>query len=186
MTETQVMWPASSPHVTGIGGTTLTVKKSGSSYIYSKEVVWKDGTGLPPTGMCSGGGSSTLFSKPSWQAGKGVPSSNQRHVPDVSLDADTEGGYAVAFNGYWYSCGGTTASSAALAGFFASVNQQRKAAGKGYLGQVNAALYDLFRTKASTVLHDVTSGNNVDYKAQSGYDRCTGVGTIRGDTLARP
>lgn len=180
----QASWPASSPYVAAIGGTTITVGKSAGKLAWKKEVVWKDGNGIRPSGASTGGGLSALFTKPSWQTGTGVPSANQRHVPDVSLDADPDTGYAVAFNGYWYYFGGTSASSPAMASFFAGVNQQRKAAGKAYLGQVNAAIYSIFNSAAASNYHDVTSGNNVKYKAQKGYDLCTGVGTIRGDALA--
>ncbi|MBI2837795.1 MAG: S8/S53 family peptidase [Acidobacteria bacterium] len=180
----QASWPASSPYVASIGGTTITVGKSAGKLAWKKEVVWKDGNGIRPSGASTGGGSSALFTKPSWQTGTGVPSANQRHVPDISLDADPDTGYAVRFAGSWYYFGGTSASSPAMASFFAGVNQRRKAAGKPYLGQVNAAIYSIFNSAAASNYHDVTSGNNVKYKAQKGYDLCTGVGTIRGDTLA--
>lgn len=182
----QGSWPSTNPYVLSIGGTKISVNKAKATPLLSwkSEVVWKNGSGLRPYGGSSGGGSSTLFTKPSWQSGKGVPSGNQRHTPDVSLDADPYTGYAVRFNGSWLSFGGTSASSPAIASFLAGVNQQRKAAGKSYLGQSNLALYDLFRTASSASYHDITSGNNIKYKATKGYDLCTGVGTIRGDALA--
>jgi subtilase family serine protease len=97
-----VNYPASSPYVTGVGGTEITPANSvstnstywtgqGSSDTltsavkYIPEIVWNDDStqfGLGATG----GGASALFTKPSWQAGvPGIPSDGKRDVPDVSL-----------------------------------------------------------------------------------------------------
>ena len=89
--------PASLPGVTGIGGTTLT-EGSGSYWnsvngtnhesaiSYFPESVWNDSTaeGSPDAG---GGGASIFFNKPTWQTGPGVPATNTRYLPDVSLPA---------------------------------------------------------------------------------------------------
>lgn len=179
----QVSWPASSPYVLAVGGTSVTVDSS--TVTLTNETVWKNRSGVWSTGGAStGGGSSQLFSKPSWQTGPGIPGTDNRHVPDIALDADPYSGYAVLSAGEWQAIGGTSASTPSIASFLAGVNQQRKAAGKGYLGQVNAAIYELYRDQADEVYRDITDGNNAKYKARPGYDRCTGVGSIRAASLA--
>ena len=53
---------------------------------YLPEMAWNDtplGNGIGATG----GGVSTLFAKPWWQTGPGVPSDGARDVPDVALAA---------------------------------------------------------------------------------------------------
>ena len=180
----QPSWPASSPYVTAVGGTALFTQLSGGNPVWKNETVWKTKNGFRPSGSSTGGGLSTIFTKPSWQTGLGVPGSNNRCVPDVSLDADPKTGYYVVFGGSAYFFGGTSASSPAIASFFAGINEQRKAAGKSYLGFVNPALYSIFSTSAASAYHDIKVGNNVKYKATPGYDLCTGVGTIHADALA--
>ncbi len=99
-----VNYPASSPYVTGIGGTEFNEggntgtywSSNGSNDVissalsYIPEVVWNDdpaGGGLSATG----GGVSTLFPKPTWQTGvPGIPSDGKRDVPDISLDASND------------------------------------------------------------------------------------------------
>ena len=106
LTQTQqdalaVNYPASSPYVTGVGGTEISPanvtsstywnsSSSGSDIVtsaksYIPEVAWNDNSsqyGL----SSSGGGASVMFSKPSWQKGvSGIPNDGKRDVPDVAL-----------------------------------------------------------------------------------------------------
>ena len=73
-----VDFPASSPHVTGCGGTRLTLEPSGT---LAAEVVWNDN----PTKSAGGGGFSTFFGKPGYQT---TVSGAKRGVPDVAGNAD--------------------------------------------------------------------------------------------------
>jgi subtilase family serine protease len=102
-------WPASSPFVTAVGGTTLAV---GSSNNYLFETGWGTdtstwtGTKWSPTPPGTwqyggGGGVSQIFGEPSYQVGV-VPSSvfsaqgrTGRAVPDVSANADPNTGYLI-------------------------------------------------------------------------------------------
>ena len=99
-----VNYPASSPYVTGVGGTEISAANSvstNSTYwdpqsssdvltsakTYIPEIVWNDDSTQYGLGA-SGGGASTLFARPSWQTGvPGIPSGSKRLVPDVSLYA---------------------------------------------------------------------------------------------------
>ncbi|HEY1896575.1 MAG TPA: S53 family peptidase, partial [Terracidiphilus sp.] len=92
-----VDFPASSPHVLGTGGTRLTA--AGSAI--SAEVVWNDGA----QGGAGGGGYSTVFARPTWQAG--AVTQTMRGVPDVAGDADPETGYNILVDGKSFVVGGT-------------------------------------------------------------------------------
>jgi hypothetical protein len=150
------------------------------------------------------------YPKPSWQSGKGVPSDGVRDLPDVSLYA------AAGENDSFYpicaepgDCvitgadltigivGGTSASSPAMAGIMALINQKY-----GPQGQANFILYPLAAQHPSA-FHDVTVGSNVvpcesgspnctlsaasdntkgfytlGYDAAAGYDLATGLGSV--------
>src|SRR5262249_11703630 len=45
---------------------------------------------IPGQLSAGGGGASVFFSKPSWQAGSGVPADGKRDVPDLSLNASPD------------------------------------------------------------------------------------------------
>src|SRR5205823_747586 len=78
-----VDYPASSPYVMGVGGTTPTCPSG--SFIPSNPVC--SGYGSEAGWSGSGGGDSAYYAKPTWQTGCTVPTGN-RHVPDVSLEAN--------------------------------------------------------------------------------------------------
>jgi subtilase family serine protease len=186
-------FPASSPYVTAVGGTQMAPgtfaagsspywKPSvngdalGSLIAYTPEVVWNEDS---PNGLlASGGGSSTLFPRPAWQAGvPGIPSGAFRLVPDLALQASTESpGYLIcsddpAIVGSNVDCdnslqstgdtyvvdGGTSFAAPIFAGFVAILNQYEQTAG---LGNINPVLYGLAGqpSLSSSIFHDITSG----------------------------
>src|SRR6202030_2944033 len=89
--------PASMPYVTAVGGTEFNEgsgtywnatnnASNGSALFYIPEVAWNDSSSV--NGIeAGGGGASTLFSKPIWQTGQGVPSDGARDIPDLSFSA---------------------------------------------------------------------------------------------------
>jgi len=168
-----VDFPASSPFALACGGTSL---KATLSAIDS-EVVWNDGA----NGGASGGGISGFFAKPSWQAalnavdtqGKSV-ALTQRGVPDVAGNADPQTGYVVRVDGTASVIGGTSAVAPLWAALIARANQL---SGKP-AGFLNPQLY-----KNPQALRDITSGNNGDFAAASGWDACTGLGSPNGAAL---
>jgi subtilase family serine protease len=170
-----VNWPSSDPLVTSAGGTWLqygwkwdpTISADdfyaclntapdattcfGQYLNYdasasTTEAVWKEDW-LP---AATGGGRSTLFSTPSFQAG--ISSSllqGSRGLPDLSWNAAVDGGVLTyigflggAANGY-YIIGGTSASCPQLAGVVALANQVRQQNSKQSIGYLNPVLYQL-------------------------------------------
>jgi kumamolisin len=165
-----VDFPASSPHALACGGTSL--RASGAKI--AAETVWNDGAG----GGASGGGVSTVFALPSWQAGLDVKRASgataaltNRGVPDVCGDADPETGYAVRIDGTDTTIGGTSAVAPLWAGLLARINALKGAP----VGFVNAELY-----ANRTALNDITAGDNGDFFAAAGWDACTGLGSPEG------
>jgi kumamolisin len=170
-------FPASSPNTLACGGTTLALDSSGA---ISSETVWND-----QNGSATGGGVSTLYPVPSWQAGAGVPGNvdtgkTGRGVPDVAGNADPASGYQVLVDGTSTVVGGTSAVAPLWAALVARLAQQ---AGKK-LGLLQTVLYEGAKPGAvQTGFRDVTSGGNGAYTAGPGWDACTGLGTPDGATL---
>ncbi len=187
--------PASDPYVTGVGGTNLQLNAGA----YGSESVWSNpnSTTRGPKGAGGGGGLSNTFKQPSWQTGPGVqnPYSNGfREVPDVTGDADPATGYAmyctVANAGCpstgWISVGGTSAAAPLWAGITALINQYLQAQGKKVIGYANPALYALFNAHPQfPAFHDITTGNNLNYPAVTGYDLASGIGSPDVYNMAR-
>jgi kumamolisin len=151
--------PASCPHVVGCGGTAKTA---------SSETVWNNNPGSP-SGEGTGGGYSTLFPLPNWQIG--APNGPGRMVPDVSANADPETGYKVAVRGSIEPIGGTSAVAPLYAGLFAAFGNK--------LGWITPELY-----LNQVCFNDITQGDNGAYRAASGPDPCTGIGSPIGAKLA--
>jgi hypothetical protein len=152
----------------------------GSALSYIPEVAWNESSG---GGLWAGGGGvSTVYSKPSWQTGTGVPADGRRDVPDVSLSSAGHDGYLIYMNGGEYVVGGTSAASPSFAGLMALVVQNAAAR----QGNANTAFYALAGKQAAggaAVFHDTTSGNNsvpgvTGFSAGTGYDRATGLGSV--------
>jgi kumamolisin len=178
-----VDFPASSPNVSGCGGTRLdaTVNSSTNTVVWNNEVVWNNGF----FGGATGGGVSDVFGLPTWQANANVPKSvNDQHVgrgvPDVAGDADPQSGYQIYVDGQSMTIGGTSAVAPLWAGLIALLNQKRGQP----IGFLNQLLYDNYQSLLQAkAFHDITSGNNGSYKAGTGWDACTGLGTPDGVQL---
>ena len=157
-----------------------------SAVSYIPEVVWNESG--PGAGLWStGGGTSTIYAKPSWQNGSGVPADGKRDVPDVSLSAAGHDGYLIVQSGQLYVVGGTSAASPSFAGVMALVVQNAVAR----QGNANADFYPLAakqRAGGAAVFHDITTGNNTvpgqsGFSATTGYDQATGLGSIDASVL---
>jgi subtilase family serine protease len=181
----QADYPVSDPYVTGVGGTTTAINASGA---LAWETGWgtmkyglsSDGTSWNPLGFLygAGGGESTLFAQPSYQAG--ITPAGARGVPDVAMDADVTTGMLIGetqsfpegFHYDQYRIGGTSLASPLFAGMTALAFQH---AGGG-VGLLNPTIYANASTGAFT---DVTgpgpdAGNvRVDYA--NGLDASGGL-----------
>jgi subtilase family serine protease len=175
-----VLWPASSPYVTAVGGTSLSKASNSRGWT---ETAWSS----------AGSGCSGFEAKPSWQHDTGCA---KRTVADVSAVADPNTGVAV-YDTYntcgsssfcdilielglvagadgWVQVGGTSAASPIIAGVYALA---------GNSGSVNYGSYPYGHVSA---LFDVTSGSNGSCGGSylctggPGYDGPTGLGTPNG------
>jgi xanthomonalisin len=176
-------FPAVDPYVLQVGGTDLTTTAPGGAW--SAETAWAQ----------SGGGYVSDTSIPSWQLLPGVVNSANmaatalRNSPDVAAESNFDNPTVV--NGKFVTgFGGTSFAAPRWAGFLALVNQQSVANGKGTVGFVNPALYNLGTSARSTVFHDITSGGNPPvvgdgsgFNAVPGYDLVTGWGSPAGAAL---
>jgi kumamolisin len=171
-----VDFPASSPNVTGVGGTKLTLTSSNG---YSSEATWNDGN----SGGSTGGGVSAVFTAPSWQSSQ---STTYRKVPDVSADASPTSGYYIYSAGSWETVGGTSGAAPLWAAFATLQNQVHG----GGLGNLNPKFYSIGNgSSRATGFHDVTTGNNTlhgttGFSAGTGYDQVTGWGSFKASGLS--
>ncbi len=172
-------YPAFSPNVVAVGGTSLSLNADGS---YNSETGWGYYANQLGTFIGSGGGVSQYESEPAYQ--QGVQSTGGRTIPDVSFVADPATGawiadlYNVPGSNPWEIAGGTSLSAPAWAGLIALVDQGRAAAGEQTLGSAGAtetqtALYNLPQSDFNVI----ASGSNGDFTAQAGYNLVTGLGT---------
>jgi subtilase family serine protease len=166
-----VEYPAASPYVTAVGGTTLNRASSARGW---SESAWSG----------AGSGCSAYEPKQSWQTDGGCA---RRTVADVSAVADPNTGVAVydsncsfvnqligqCFKG-WGVVGGTSASSPIVASVYAL-------AGNGA-----SVTYGSFPYSHTSALNDVTSGSNGSCGGTylctgvAGFDGPTGLGTPNG------
>lgn len=183
-----VGFPASSPWVTAVGGTSLYADINGK---YRSETTWNDGIG-----SATGGGVSQYFLTPAYQ--HSLPASDRailkghRGIPDISSNADPNTGVPVYLgflgqgNTGYYVFGGTSESSPTWAGILADASQY---AGHS-ITNLNDRLYEFGLTSSvrKQVYHDVTVGDNsqppvAGYNAITGWDPATGLGTPVGSKL---
>lgn len=177
-TGTGVVYPAASPYVVGVGGTSLHLDASGN---YQNETAWSG----------SGGGLSAYEHEPLFQALLGINADPRglRGSPDVSYDANPGTGFAVydsfgfAGSSGWFQVGGTSAGTPQWAALIAIANSMRAAIRKGQLSSTNSSLYSLAKSNLAVDFNAVTQGSNgscgVWCSAATGYDYVTGLGTPR-------
>jgi subtilase family serine protease len=157
-----VEFPASSPHVTAVGGTRLVKSPSARGW---SETAWSG----------AGSGCSTVFAKPSWQSDARC---SHRTVADVSAVADPNTGVSVfgpvnRRSSGWLRFGGTSVAAPLVGGVYA-VNGGSASFGSDPYSHTSA-------------LFDVTAGSNGGCgtylcTAGAGYDGPTGLGTPNGAT----
>ncbi|MGH3373909.1 MAG: S53 family peptidase [Actinoallomurus sp.] len=170
-------YPAASPSVLAVGGTTLDAGPAGQ---VRSETAWEG----------SGGGISPYEPQPDYQSAAD-PYHTGRGVPDVSFDADPNSGVAsyvvldfpqLSFHyEIWTEIGGTSVGAPAWSAILAVADQERAAHGRPPLttDDVHAVGY----AKSPKGLADITTGVNgvcgAICTANLGYDLVTGKGSPR-------
>jgi hypothetical protein len=181
-----VGYPAASPNVIGVGGTTLNGCSDTSCADFTSETAWSD----------SGGGVSAYEKAPAYQTAYGGPvydessggiaalTGGMRGVPDVSFDANPNTGVSVydstpytpptsqTSQSGWFTLGGTSVGAPNWAGILA-VGESSSAALQG--------AQEIYGGGYNSYLRDITSGTNgacgTDCTAGPGYDLVTGLGS---------
>jgi len=181
---TAVSWPAVSPNVLAVGGTSLSYSGSGAR----SETSWTR----------TGGGISAYTATPAYQRVTTLPgavSLPRRTVADVGFNADPATGQFVAVIAQgstavnWVSAGGTSLSTPQWAGLVAAANALRAQAGKTVLGQPHTALYGQVAATPggyAAAFADIKTGSHGTCStctAKAGYDQLTGLGTPNGSAL---
>ncbi len=179
-------YPADSPYVVSVGGTTL---QTGTGYAYGSESTWSCATYSACTSIFgtggSGGGCSLVFARPAWQSGVSAATCAGRAEPDVAADANPSTGAYVYVQGSGQQVGGTSLAAPLWAGMAADINRSLAASGQALMGFSAPRLYQLAANSAtaSRDFHDVTTGSN-GYPAGPGWDEATGWGSINAANLA--
>jgi subtilase family serine protease len=184
------IWPAVSPNVVAVGGTSLNLNGTGS---YGSESGWSgSGGGISqyeqqPAGLPTSYSNGTTTGIADTQLGSGYA----RMSPDVAYNANPNTGYAVydsttyypyypyrfgAASG-WFVVGGTSAGAPQWSALIAIADQGRalNSSNNTPLGGASQTLPALYNMSSSD-FHDITIGNN-GYSAGSGYDLVTGRGS---------
>jgi kumamolisin len=194
-----VSFPASSPWVTGVGGTNISLNPA--NQIVSQEV-WND---APLVVAAGGGGLSKLFRRPDYQ--NGTVFAGRRIVPDVSMLADVAPGYEIyctaspdcvsnKHSSPWTQVGGTSAAAPLLAGGLALIDQNLRLHLQQDIGLPNPLLYKTDHLpQGPTAIFDVVTNNN-DLgssitgrpfgccSAGPGFDYASGLGSVNLQGLA--
>jgi len=223
-----VDWPGSNPNVVSVGGSTFndggsaanpeegadppfwTYNSSADTVStaqqYIPEVAWNDTAFDDSYGysdlVSGGGGVSTLYSHPSWQATPtGFTGAVMRFVPDVSFSASADYvPYLICTqefpdgtispsqpscvdntfwdnSGYLSAVGGTSAGTPSFAGMLTLLVQKY-----GSLGSINPVLYSLASnsTTYAEVFHDITVGDNIQPCAYQSPNCVGGSSTANG------
>ncbi|HEV8063152.1 MAG TPA: CARDB domain-containing protein, partial [Gemmataceae bacterium] len=195
-------YPASSPNVVGVGGTTLIFPSTDTTFAYPGVATSPNGVGESAWGVGdlsydrfddpgggTGGGISTLEAEPSYQVSAGLAYSNgsfnARTTPDVAFDADPQNSPVLIYDSYdtnqfgqpigWTAVGGTSFSTPAWAALIAIADEARAADNESSLDGPTQTLPKLYQLSTNDY-HDITQGSD-GYSAAAGYDLATGLGT---------
>jgi hypothetical protein len=171
-------YPAFSPNVVAVGGTSLNL---GADNSYNGETGWGGYSDSAGMSIGSGGGFSLYEPEPSYQ--QQVQATGSRSTPDVSLVADPVTGawiadpYNLGTDNPFEVVGGTSLSAPIWAALVSLANEGRAAAGVATLNtssptEIQDALYSLPQSDYNMI----TSGSN-GYTANAGYNLVTGLGT---------
>ncbi|WP_369611601.1 protease pro-enzyme activation domain-containing protein [Sulfurisphaera javensis] len=179
-----VGYPAVSPFVIAVGGTTTYIQFPNGSYY---QTAWSN-YGFVPNFINYGGstgGISIIEPKPWYQFALSTPVTypNGREIPDISANADVFPGiYIICPGNVTQITGGTSEASPLTAGALVTVMSylhQR-------LGLITPTLYMIAQnsTLYNKVFYPITFGYNIPWTTSYGYNLVTGWGTINFGELA--
>ena len=181
----QADYPTSDPYVTSVGGTSTGIGADGTVSFQTgwgtdKYSLSTDGKSWTPVGYLygAGGGTSTLFNAPSYQAG--INNSPYRTNPDVAMDADPNTGMLIGetqtfANGTYYDeyrIGGTSLASPLFAGMTALAIQHDGGTGGGLL---NPTIYKDSTSAFTDVLGNPKTAGDVRVDFKNGVDATGGL-----------
>ena len=196
------LFPSSSPYVTSVGGTDLTLTPGNE---IADQIVWSTfATAEAGQGVGTGGGPSKVWARPPFQVAPGIgpelqPGKPTRLAPDVASMASFVPGLATfdQGGGGWGIGGGTSAATPLTAAIVALVLQQERDAGRTRLGSLQPLLYELARGSGyHSIFDDITKGTSstepsspagqtpAGGAAQPGYDLATGLGSLKAAAFA--
>lgn len=171
-----VTYPASSPYVIGVGGTSLQLDEEGIRQ--KEEIAWYE----------SGGGISKFEMKPIWQniPSDAVPVTNRRTIPDMSFFSDIFPGFHAYVthqrgNSSWYAVGGTSVATACIAAIYANAIKPYHRLYNAPTNLYRLAFNGTDQFNQKDVFIDIENGNTPRYPALRGYDYVTGLGSVRVD-----
>lgn len=167
--EPAVDFPASSPFVVAVGGTTR--------WPNSADTGWGGLYGNQVEG--SGGGISQVFARPAYQANVATSYGNHRLVPDIAAVSDPATGFKVYVGGQNMTVGGTSLAAPAMTAMFVNALQFPGLRGRG---DIHAYLYDAPAGAIKDVTAE-TAHQSALYPARPGFDLSTGLGTPIWDTF---
>jgi subtilase family serine protease len=167
-------WPAVSPTVVSVGGTSLNLGFSGQ---YQSETAWVD----------SSGGLSQFEREPGFQ--RSVQGTGKRGTPDVAFDGDPDTGVRV-YQSSLYSdqgsgevVGGTSLGAPAWAAIIAIADQGRALEGKSPLDGATQTLPTLYSVPSSDFNVVPPLGDRTSAAVAAGTNPYTGRGTPIGQPL---
>lgn len=183
-TSQAVLFPSTSPWVTAVGGTRVTLNRRNQR---RGEVAWNDsnfvGGELTPSNNAGagGGGASVIYARPSWQRTSVTHVATQRAVPDIAAHSSGAPGWVIGFSSGPGVVWGTSSATPLVAASVALLNAQQKQAGHPTLGFLNPWLYSI-RSPRNSAFFDIVSGStdltgNGCCTAARGYDQATGLGS---------
>jgi len=165
-------WPAVSPNVLAVGGTSLVINGSNG---YAGESAWSS----------SGVGISRYVPEPTYQGS--VQSTGRRTEPDVAFLADPNTGVGVYTTnpsnnqGGWLVVGGTSLGAPAWAGIIAIIDQGLAVSGQGSLDGASQTLPKLYAV-AATDFHAVANSSVTAFRNTVAFS-AAGLGTPIGQNL---
>jgi len=185
-------FPATSPYITAVGATQ-------GGPLGGEEVVCSGNTSGVIT---SGGGFSTFYDQPDWQASAAATFLSRdsaavsgfasgRGYPDVAMAGLN---YPVVIGGSTYLVSGTSAAAPVVAGMVTLINSRLVEQGKPPVGFINPTLY----ANNGAAFNDIVTGNNKcsaggagaatccsqGFNAVEGWDAATGWGSVKFDKLS--